>query len=394
MAKYIFPLRRGWKDISGRDDWAKYESQENHIKPVEGELVLEYDHGVPRLKIGDGEKEFSQLPYMSVDSFILPKPILVKLTTEWIQTTDDNGNIVENRYYQNVDIQDAVITNKSKIDLQINPEDLAVLHEKDIAFTTVNDNGNVRVCAIGQKPTEEYVFQATVTLVETENTMIYGDVTTTPAKLDIISSNIEPRITSLESQLSDLLYQKISITNFKTNYTTCEMGAIITSVTLSWTTNKTPKTLELDNEALDVNLTNKTIDNLSITWDNNKTWKLRVTDDRDAAVEKTTTLTFCNGIYYGVGDVESKFNSAFVTNLTKKLQSNKAYDFTVSPSTQYIYYAVPKRLGTVSFKVGGFEGGFETPETVAVTNSSNYTEDYYVYRSTNKLSGSTSIDVT
>ena len=42
MAKYIFQLRRGWKDdATGRNDWAAYEALENHIKPLEGELVLE-----------------------------------------------------------------------------------------------------------------------------------------------------------------------------------------------------------------------------------------------------------------------------------------------------------------------------------------------------------------
>ena len=40
MSRYIFQLRRGWKDdASGRDDWATYEAQENHTKPLEGELV-------------------------------------------------------------------------------------------------------------------------------------------------------------------------------------------------------------------------------------------------------------------------------------------------------------------------------------------------------------------
>ena len=82
--KYIFQLRRGTKivDENGvviQDDWAEYEAQENHKKPLAGELVLEYDNGIPRLKIGDGINEFSALPYMSVDSFILPKPTTITL---------------------------------------------------------------------------------------------------------------------------------------------------------------------------------------------------------------------------------------------------------------------------------------------------------------------------
>lgn len=202
------------------------------------------------------------------------------------------------------------------------------------------------------------------------------------------------KISTLESKVADLLYEPITISSFTHNAGTKERGSTVTSVTLSWKTNKTPTTLTLDGSSLDVTTTSKTINDLSLTWDNNKTWTLDVTDDRDATATKSVAITFCNGIYYGVGSTESNFTSAFVTSLTKKLQTSKAYDFTVEPTGQYIYYAVPKRLGTVTFKVGGFEGGFEAPETVSVTNSSNYTEEYYVYRSTNPITGSTSVDVT
>ena len=205
---------------------------------------------------------------------------------------------------------------------------------------------------------------------------------------------LQNQITEINKQLADIVYEEISVTSFTHNVGTKERGSIITDITLSWKTNKTPTTLILDGESLDVNTISKTINGLSITWDNNKTWKLDVTDERGATATKSVSITFCNGIYYGVGSIENNFDSAFVTSLTKRLQTSKAYDFTVNPTAQYIYYAVPTRLGTVSFKVGGFEGGFETPETVSVTNSSGYTENYYVYRSTNKITGSTTVDVT
>ena len=206
--------------------------------------------------------------------------------------------------------------------------------------------------------------------------------------------NIADRVSELESQVADILYEPISITSFTHNAGVKEFGSTVTEVTLSWELNKTPDKLYIDEEEIDVSKTSKRITGLSITYDKSKTWTLKAVDDRNAEVTKSTTITFCNGIYYGVGSVESGFNSEFVTSLSKRLQSNKAYDFTVTPKSQYIYYAVPTRLGAVTFKVGGFEGGFESPETVSVTNSSNYTESYYVYRSTNKMSGSTSVDVT
>lgn len=160
MSKYIFQLRRGWKD-DNRDDWAEYEAQENHLKPLEGELVLEYDHGVPRLKIGDGVSEFSQLPYMSVDSFILPTPVSVTLyANSWQQASD-------NRWYQVVTVDNATITANSKVDLQPNSEQLRVFYEKDLAFVTENEDGVVSVYCVGQVPQNNYTIQATVTEVVT-----------------------------------------------------------------------------------------------------------------------------------------------------------------------------------------------------------------------------------
>lgn len=167
MSKYVFQLRRGWKDDStGRNDWEAYEAKEDHKKPFEGELVLEYDNGIPRLKIGDGIHEFSALPYMSVDSFILPTPASITLSSDaWQSVLDENENPISNRYYQPVTVNNAVITPNSKVDLQPSPEQLAIFHEKDLTFTAINRGGNVRVCVIGQKPTQEYTMQVTVTEV-------------------------------------------------------------------------------------------------------------------------------------------------------------------------------------------------------------------------------------
>ena len=167
MAKYVCRLSRGIKDdLTGRNDWAEYEAQAVHIKPLEGELVLEYDNGIPRLKIGDGVREFSALPYMSVDSFILPTPASITLFPDgWQPVLDDNNEPIVNRYYQSVTVNNAVVTPNSKIDLQPSPADLAIFHEKDITFTAINSGGNVRVCLVGQKPTQTYTIQATVTEV-------------------------------------------------------------------------------------------------------------------------------------------------------------------------------------------------------------------------------------
>jgi hypothetical protein len=158
MARYIFQLRKGRKDDT-RDDWAEYESKENHMKPLEGELVLEYDHGIPRLKIGDGVHEFSQLPYMSVDSFILPRPASVTLHSDkWVKASDD-------RWYQVVTVDNARITPNSKVDLQPSSEQLCIFYKKDLAFVAENEDGVISVYCVGQVPANNYTIQVTITEV-------------------------------------------------------------------------------------------------------------------------------------------------------------------------------------------------------------------------------------
>lgn len=177
MAKYVFQLRRGWKwdkdpeTGNPRDDWADYEKSEDYMRPLEGELVLEYDNGVPRLKIGDGEHDFSALPYMSVDSFVLPTPTTITLlggADHWDEEYDDADNLIG--YTQVVKVSNYTITPNSKVDIQPSPEMLAVFHEKDVTFTAVTETidgvTTVTVHAVGQMPQNTYEnIQVTITEV-------------------------------------------------------------------------------------------------------------------------------------------------------------------------------------------------------------------------------------
>jgi hypothetical protein len=151
MAKFIVQLRRGTKE-----DWLEYEQSENYMKPKEGELVVEYDNGIPRLKIGDGVTDYSQLPYMSIDSFLMPTPSYITLYADkWTQATDD-------RWYQEVEVTNYTITPNSKVDLQPSSEQLAIFHKKDLAFVAENEDGVISVFCVGQVPENDYTIQATI----------------------------------------------------------------------------------------------------------------------------------------------------------------------------------------------------------------------------------------
>lgn len=66
-------------------------------------------------------------------------------------------------YSQEVEI--AGVTENSQVDLTPSLEQLAIFYEKDLTFVTENDGGVVTVYAIGQKPTNDYTIQVTITEV-------------------------------------------------------------------------------------------------------------------------------------------------------------------------------------------------------------------------------------
>lgn len=57
------------------------------------------------------------------------------------------------------------ITEYSKVDLLPSVEQLAIFHNKDVAFVTENEDGVVTIYAIGDKPTQDYTMQAQITEV-------------------------------------------------------------------------------------------------------------------------------------------------------------------------------------------------------------------------------------
>ena len=103
-----------------------------------------------------------------------------------------------------------------------------------------------------------------------------------------------------------------------------------------------------------------------------------------------------NRIYWGVIAKESGFVEADVedslANSTASNTKGRTFEVTAEAG-EYIGYTLPKRLGTVIFYVGGFEGGFELPESLSVTNVNGWSEDYYFYRSSSSGLGITTVEV-
>lgn len=79
---------------------------------------------------------------------------------------DEQGKVIRTDYYQIVNVNNAIVTPNSKIDLQYSTEQMAIFENKQIAFHAEQENGVVYVYCTGTLPEYNYRFQVTVTEVE------------------------------------------------------------------------------------------------------------------------------------------------------------------------------------------------------------------------------------
>lgn len=91
---------------------------------------------------------------------VAPSPASVTIYADrWEQDED------EKRWHQVVEVANATITPRSKVDLQLNAEQIAIFYEKSLAFVAENEDSVVTVYCIGQVPENDYTIQATVSEV-------------------------------------------------------------------------------------------------------------------------------------------------------------------------------------------------------------------------------------
>jgi len=191
----------------------------------------------------------------------------------------------------------------------------------------------------------------------------------------------ETEAVDIRARLDSLEYKDIKINTFTASPSTCEMGSSQT-ITLAWTLNKQATSQNINGTPV----TGNSAQFSGVTTSTSYT--LNVSDGQTSA-SKSVSVSFANRIYYGAAA-----DLTTVTALTSLLSNNPERTITVDAGTgQYIIYAIPSRLGDVTFFVSGFEGGFEDPETQTLTNQSGYQETYKVYRSTRAGLGETTISI-
>jgi hypothetical protein len=99
------------------------------------------------------------------------------------------------------------------------------------------------------------------------------------------------------------------------------------------------------------------------------------------------TLVWSSDILYGHAAAGLNTQAGLAPVLTAVLTPNRTGTFSTSPSNDKVYYCYPKGRGTSTFTLSGFPAAFNAPIEVAFTNVNGVLETYYVYESTNLLTG-------
>lgn len=233
--------------------------------------------------------------------------------------------------------------------------------------------------------------------IATLQTDVYTELRTkaNTSYVDDIKESHETKISSLtndmtqvKSILDELTYKSISCVSYTINPSNSELGSVVSYVELKWEFNKEPTSQAINGENLDPQLRIKTYKNTSTTTSFNL-----IAGDGKTSINKSVTLSFLNGKYYG-SRMEGEYTDSFVKSLNKVLTTNRRGSFTTTCNkSQFIFFAIPTRFGEPSFTVGGFTGGFTKVATVDFTNASGYTEPYNIYKSDYSNLGNTTVVV-
>lgn len=194
---------------------------------------------------------------------------------------------------------------------------------------------------------------------------------------------------AIEDIIAELNYEEIEITKFTMDVSSPqEMGAEVSPINFEWTFNKAAQSYSFDGTTYET-VSEGGAFRLNETVSATRSFVLRGTDEKGATAEKTLTLAFYNGIYYGAGGAEADTGV-----LTKILSGTRKRTFSANAGEgKYIWYILPARLGECAFKVGGFDGGFDLIKTEDFENASGFSESYLFYRSANANLGSTTVEV-
>jgi len=125
-------------------------------------------------------------------------------------------------------------------------------------------------------------------------------------------------------------------------------------------------------------------------------FRLKVVHDGVTTYTSASSLYFRNKVFYGAS-TSTSLDEAGVEGLSSVTTSSYTTNRSINAtSNKYLYIAFPATYTDIhddGFIFGGITCPFEAKETVNITNSAGYAENYDVYRSTNHTLGNSTLQL-
>jgi hypothetical protein len=205
--------------------------------------------------------------------------------------------------------------------------------------------------------------------------------------IDILRPDNTQTVISLHIDLSG----NLSITP-----SSAELGQVITSVVLNWSFNKSIVSQSINNGIGSLNAALRTYTHSPVLITNNTSYTLTA-NDGSSTITPNANITYYHRRYWGVS-LNASLTESEIKLGSSELSNSKSKSITYDCSGgRRFWFAYPSIYGyansTVNnFSFSGWIGG-TTPETILITNSYGYTENYYYYL-VNNIQNSSSIPVT
>ena len=233
----------------------------------------------------------------------------------------------------------------------------------------------------GSEDYEELINLPKINNITLKGNNSFSDLGIIPENLtysNISQPNIDNVKEALDNLISKVYYVAPSITSFTCSPSTTqyEIGTEINGVDFAWSVNKEITSQSLTN--CDIGLEDRTA-SYDTPFSNNKSFTLTISDGVNNA-SSTKSFTFLPKVYYGAAEDVESYDSEFIVGLGGSLKSGKSgtYNLTIG-SNKYGFIAVPTSYGKISVvKIGGFDTEMIDCGTISVTNSSGYTQNYYL----------------
>ena len=357
-----------------------------------------------------------------VDNVSVNHSYVTVYADKWIETPLEG--ITETLVYgQEVNVNNAVVTQKSKVDMQLDSAQVAIFREKDLSFVPENDSGVVTVYSIGEGvPRNNYDIQVTVTEIDTDKSKIIGNHVGVPnpkinvdqiIKDNTTYNNTEPLVNDIGGILAEQHtdgFNNVPITDLITELLYPYTEPIVESFTLNPGAGVKEKNVSITLESASVKVTKKSKNiskvslyrgstllkeytgevslsgttvnfsdvNDALDGKTNTTYTVKVSEENGTknVVSTSATYTFVDPYYYGVINKNETIGSDVITKLTKSVSSKgtKNYPYTTTKD-QCSVIAYPSSYGKIS-SIKDPNGFTQTWSlyTISINNTS-----YYVY---------------